>query len=77
MRFYFLYIFFLISYFSSAQINISGKTEIIKSNEGFQLLRNGHPYYVNGAGGNEYLDVLKSIGEILFELGVLIMQTLY
>ena len=62
MRFYFLYIFFLISYFSSAQINISGKTEIIKSNEGFQLLRNGHPYYVNGAGGNEYLDVLKSIG---------------
>ena len=62
MRFYIFFIFFLITYFCSAQINISGRTEIIKSNDGFQILRNGQPYYVNGAGGNEYLDVLKSIG---------------
>ena len=51
-----------ISSFSFAQISDVSITEIIKTENGFQLLRNGSPYYVNGAGGTEYLDVLKSIG---------------
>jgi hypothetical protein len=62
MKFKILFIFLFISSFCFAQQVISQKTEIIKTNNGFQLLRNGIPYYVKGAGGTEYLDVLKSIG---------------
>ena len=62
MRFNFLFLALLISSFCFSQIKDVQKTEIIKTNEGFQLLRNGKLYYVNGAGGTEYLDVLKSIG---------------
>ena len=39
-----------------------GQTEIIHSDSGFQLIRNGEPYYVNGAGGTTQLDVLQEIG---------------
>ena len=39
-----------------------GQTEIINSDLGFQLIRNGEPYYVNGAGGTTQLDVLETIG---------------
>ena len=62
MKFKILFIFLFISSFCFSQQVISQKTEIIKKNNGFQLLRNGMPYYVKGAGGTEYLDVLKSIG---------------
>ena len=62
MRFKILFIALFISSFCFSQQVISQKTEIIKTNNGFQLLRNGKPYYVKGAGGTEYLDVLKSIG---------------
>ena len=62
MKFKILFIFLFISSFCFAQQVINQKTEIIKTNNGFQLLRNGMPYYVKGAGGTEYLDVLKSIG---------------
>ena len=62
MRFKILFISLIISSLCFSQQVISQKTEIIKTNDGFQLLRNGKPYYVKGAGGTEYLDVLKSIG---------------
>ena len=63
MRFKILFITLIISSFCFSQQVISQKTEIIKkNNNGFQLLRNGIPYYVKGAGGTEYLDLLKSIG---------------
>jgi len=62
MKFKILFIFLFISHFCFAQQVINQKTEIIKTTNGFQLLRNGMPYYVKGAGGTEYLDVLKSIG---------------
>ena len=38
------------------------KTELVKTDEGFKLLRNGGYYYVNGAGGNTYLKELADIG---------------
>jgi len=38
------------------------KTEVVKTDEGFKLLRNGEYYYVNGAGGNGHLKVLADIG---------------
>lgn len=41
---------------------VLGQTEIINSDSGFQLIRNGEPYYVNGAGGTTQLDVLETIG---------------
>ena len=62
MKFKILFIFLFISSFSFAQQVTIQKTEVIKTTIGFQLLRNGMPYYVKGAGGIEYLDVLKSIG---------------
>ena len=62
MRFCFLFFPLFISSFCFSQIKDIQKTEIIKTNNGFQLLRNGVPYYIKGAGGTEYLDILKSIG---------------
>lgn len=35
---------------------------IEKTDEGFRLLRNGEPYFINGAGGQGHLDVLVSAG---------------
>jgi len=62
IRFKAFFISIFISSFSFAQISDVSRTEIIKTEEGFQLLRNGSLYYVNGAGGESHLDVLSSIG---------------
>src|SRR5690242_14344884 len=35
---------------------------IAKKNQGYELLRDGKPYYIKGAGGTQYLDVLAAAG---------------
>ena len=37
-------------------------TQIIKTDKGYQLLRNNKAYYVNGAGGNKHLKELADVG---------------
>ena len=36
--------------------------KIEKTNEGFQLIRNGQPYFIKGAGGTNYIEKLKEYG---------------
>ena len=57
----FLFLFLISSAGSFAQRG-HNKTEIIKTEDGFKLLRNGEYYYVNGAGGDTYLKELADIG---------------
>lgn len=38
------------------------KATIVETKTGFQLLRNGKPYFVKGAGGTNYIDRLKNYG---------------
>jgi hypothetical protein len=38
------------------------KVEIVKSNDGFQLLRGGQPYFVKGAGGSAYPERIAAYG---------------
>ncbi|MFN6090912.1 MAG: glycoside hydrolase family 2 TIM barrel-domain containing protein, partial [Bacteroidota bacterium] len=39
-----------------------GKTNVIKTESGYQLYRNGLPYYVKGVGGDVNLDLAVQIG---------------
>ena len=55
-------LFFGCSLFSFSQPSVENRTEIISTENGFRLIRNGSPYFVNGAGGTDHLDLLKSIG---------------
>ena len=52
------------SVFSFAQEGNSGpiKVEVVKQDGKWQLLRGGQPYYVNGVGGDEYLDRAVAYG---------------
>ena len=38
------------------------QTKVIKTDTGYQLYRNGQPYYVNGLGGEVNLDLVVKIG---------------
>ena len=61
IRVSFVCIFCFICCFCFAQSG-HNKTEIINTDEGYKLLRNGEHYYVNGAGGDSYLKELADIG---------------
>lgn len=66
--FFFLFIIYLSS-FSSEKARIASqekpqpvKTTVIKTDSGWQLLRDGKPYYINGVGGHGYLQKAKEYG---------------
>ena len=40
----------------------ASKVEVIQNENGFQLLKDGEPYYIQGAGGTENLEKLKEYG---------------
>jgi Glycosyl hydrolases family 2, TIM barrel domain len=50
----------VVSASASAQGPIAVKVE--KTDKGYRLLRDARPYYIKGAGGRAYLDVLKATG---------------
>ena len=60
MKSKFLLILVFICNVCFSQIESINKTEIIKTDTGFEFLRNGQPYYVNGAGGTDYLELLNA-----------------
>ena len=53
----------LFSFLSIFSLNAQAiKVEVLKTENGYQFLRGGQPYYVIGAGGETHLDVVKKIG---------------
>src|SRR3954447_24415096 len=40
----------------------SSTVKIVANSDGYQLLRDGKPYYIHGAGGSQKLDVLVASG---------------
>ena len=47
---------------SAAPIPAAVKVEVKKTGTGYQLLRGGKPYFIKGAGGNNYLNRLANYG---------------
>jgi len=45
-----------------AQTALASRVWIEKTDKGFQLMRNGQPYYIRGAGGTRFLDQLAAAG---------------
>jgi hypothetical protein len=59
MRNFILFTFFIFSTLVSAQ---PVPVTLEKTDDGYTLLRNNEPYYIKGAGGDEYLDELIYLG---------------
>ena len=58
-----MFLFVLVSVTSSVFVKAQAqKVEVQKTENGYQFLRNGKPYYVKGAGGDTHLDLLLNIG---------------
>ena len=55
----YLFIFIFIHSMALAQVV---PVEIIKSDKGYELIREGKPYYIKGVGGLEYLEKAKEYG---------------
>ena len=55
----YLFIFIFIHSMALAQVV---HVEIIKSDKGYELIREGKPYYIKGVGGLEYLEKAKEYG---------------
>ena len=51
---------FYLQSFASKELDLG--TYIVKTNTGYELIRNGENYFVKGAGGYQYLNQLKDIG---------------
>lgn len=54
------YAFALFFFFVGSQL--LAQTKVVKTQEGFQLIRNGNPYYVKGVGGEGNFDKMVQIG---------------
>ena len=54
-----LSLFFISCLFAGAQ---AVKVEVAQVDGQYTLLRDGEPYYINGAGGHDYLDELVYLG---------------
>ena len=61
---HFLILFFLsfAFIFVNGQNNKPVKVELIYKNNSWQLIRDGNPYFIKGAGGSSYIDRLKNYG---------------
>lgn len=55
-------------FFSCTSNTVVNETAIVQKNGKYQLLRNGEAYFINGAGGQLYLDKLASYGGNSFRL---------
>ena len=53
---------FLLAIGAIAQFALAVPASFEKTDDGWQLLRDGKPYTIKGAGGHEYLDQLKAAG---------------
>ena len=59
MKHFFFFILIAVGFASNAQ---AIKVELSSNNGNWELLRNGSPYYIKGAGGDKQLDKLVEIG---------------
>ncbi|MFM7216585.1 MAG: hypothetical protein ACKO1U_01050, partial [Bacteroidota bacterium] len=57
-----LFLLFLFASCLLAEVAIAARTELRKTANGFELLRDGQPYKVNGVGGQVNLDLAVRIG---------------
>jgi len=47
---------------SVPKLNVPSTVKVVQTPNGYQLLKNGRPYFIKGAGGSRYLDALVAAG---------------